>query len=150
MEVVLTKDVAGLGKKGDLVSVKDGYGRNYLLPKGLAISATKGALKQYETLQAAQKDKDQRILMEARQNAAKIDGSVLVFVRKAGQGRIFGSITPQDIAAKILSSYKVKVDKRKVLISENLKDIGRHQVTIVMHPEVRAQITVEIRPEVGT
>ncbi len=150
MEVVLTKDVAGLGKKGDLVSVKDGYGRNYLLPKGLAIPATKGALRQHETLQEAKRDKGQRILMEARENAAKIEGSVLIFVRRAGQGRIFGSITPQEIADKVMSSHKVKVDKRKVLIAENLKDIGSHQVTIVMHPEVRVTVTVEIRPEVGT
>ena len=149
MEVVLTKDVAGLGKK--VICIREGrvwkelfaskgfgYLRNQRGPQTIR-NAASGPERQGST------DSD-----GARQNAAKIDGSVLVFVRKAGQGRIFGSITPQDIAAKILSSYKVKVDKRKVLISENLKDIGRHQVTIVMHPEVRAQITVEIRPEVGT
>lgn len=150
MEVVLVKDVPGLGKKGAVVSVKSGYGRNYLLPRGLAIPATKGALIQQATLDVAQKDKSDRILTEAKESASKIQDKTLVFVRKAGQGRIFGSITPQEIAAKLQSSYKVKVDKRKVVVGENLKNIGSHQVTIVLHPQVRVTVTVEIRPEVGT
>ncbi|HHW27368.1 MAG TPA: 50S ribosomal protein L9 [Firmicutes bacterium] len=150
MEVVLKQDVPGLGKKGQLVSVKDGYARNYLFPKGLAVPATKGAIKEQESLNIAKKEKEDRNLQEARVNASKIEGKTLVFYAKAGHGRIFGSITPQEIANKIKSSYKVDVDKRKVLLEENLKELGVHEVIIQLHPQVRAKVSVEIRPEVGT
>ncbi len=149
MEVVLVKDVPGLGKRGAVVSVKTGYARNYLLPRGFAVPATKGVLKQQQTLQTAKKDKDERAFAEAEENAALLGGKTLVFERKVGQGRIFGSITAQEIAAKIWSVHKIKVDRRKILIGEHLKSIGRHEVTIVMHPKVRAKILVEIKPEVA-
>ncbi len=150
MEVVLKQDIPGVGKKGQRVTVKDGYGRNYLLPRGLAVPATKGVLKEQETLDIAKKEKEDRNLLEARSNAAKIEGKTLVFYAKSGQGRIFGSITPQEIANKIKSSYKVFVDKRKVLLDENLKELGVHEVVVQLHPQVRAKVAVEIRAEVGT
>jgi large subunit ribosomal protein L9 len=147
VEVILKQDVPGLGKKGDKVSVKDGYARNYLFPRNLATPVTKGALKEYETLQAAKRDKEERLLAEAQENARLIEGKTLVFTAKAGQGRIFGSVTPQEIAAKIQKSYKVQVDKRKVLLDENLKELGTHRVEIQLHPKVRAAVNVEIRAE---
>jgi large subunit ribosomal protein L9 len=150
MEVVLKQDIPGLGKKGQLVTVKDGYGRNYLLPRGLAVPATKGVIREQESLNVAKKEKADRDLVEAQANAAKIKGKKLVFYARSGQGRIFGSITPQEIANKIKSTYKVNVDKRKVLIDENLKELGTHEVTVQLHPQVRAKLEVEIRAEVGT
>lgn len=150
MEVVLKQDIPGLGKKGQLVVVKDGYGRNYLLPRGLAVPATKGVIREQEVLNVAKKEKADRYLVEAQANATKIEGKTLVFYARSGQGRIFGSITPQEIAKKIKSAYKVDVDKRKVLIDENLKELGTHEVTVQLHPQVRAKLEVEIRAEVGT
>ena len=150
MEVVLKQDIPGVGKKGQMVTVKDGYGRNYLLPRGLAVPATKGVIREQESLNTAKKEKADRNLIEAQANAAKIEGKTLIFYARSGQGRIFGSITPQEIADKIKSSYKVNVDKRKVLLDENLKELGVREVTVQLHPQVRAKVAVEVRAEVGT
>ncbi|HHY76646.1 MAG TPA: 50S ribosomal protein L9 [Firmicutes bacterium] len=147
MEVILKQDVPGLGKKGDKVTVKDGYARNYLFPRDLAAPVTKGTLKEFESLQAAKKDKEGRILAEATRNAQLLEGKTLVFTAKAGKGRIFGSVTPQEIAEKIRKSYKVEVDKRKILLDENLKELGAHKVEIQLHPKVRVAVNVEIRAE---
>lgn len=149
MEVVLKQDIAGLGKAGDLVSVKDGYARNYLIPRGLALRATKSALRLQESLKEAQTEKEERLMAEAKKNAAKLEGKTLLFRAKTGKGRIFGSITSQDIATKIKSSFHLSVDKRRVLLSENLKQLGTHKVQVQLHPEVRVEITVDIQPEGG-
>lgn len=149
MEVILRQDVSSLGKKGAAVNVKDGYARNFLFPRNLAVPATKGTLREQETLQEAKKDKQDRVLAEAEKAAAVIEGKTLVFSAKAGQGRIFGSITPDDIAGKIQKLYKVAVDKRKVLLDDNLKELGTHEVAVQMHPKIRVKLNVEIRAEVG-
>ncbi|HHY12754.1 MAG TPA: 50S ribosomal protein L9 [Firmicutes bacterium] len=149
MDVVLKQDVAGLGKAGDLVSVKSGYARNYLIPRGLAVPATKSTLKQQRNLKEAQEQKEERLITEAKNHAAKLQGKTLAFYAKTGNGRIFGSVTSQDIASKIKSSFHIPVDKRKVLLSENLKELGSHKVQIQLHPEVRVEITVDIQPEGG-
>ncbi len=149
MEVILRQDVSSLGRKGDTVRVKDGYARNFLFPRGLAVPATKGSLKEQESLQEAKKEKQDRALAEAEQAALLIEGKPLVFQAKAGQGRIFGSITPEDIAGKIQKVYRVTVDKRKVLLDENLKELGDHEVAIQLHPKVKVKVKVEIRAEAG-
>ncbi|HHX10445.1 MAG TPA: 50S ribosomal protein L9 [Firmicutes bacterium] len=149
MDVVLKQDVAGLGKAGDLVKVKDGYARNYLIPRGLAVPATEGALRQRRTLKDAQQKKELRIKAEAEKHADKLRGKTLVFHAKTGNGRIFGSITSQDIAKKIQSEFKIPVDKRRVLLSENLKQLGAHTVEIQLHPEVRVEVIIDIQPEGG-
>ncbi len=147
MEVILRQDVPGLGRKGDKVNVKDGYARNYLYPRNLATPVTKGTLKEHETLQVAKKEKEERLLAEATKSAGKIADQTLVFAKKAGQGRIFGSITPQEIANRIQKDFKVQVDKRKVLLEENLKELGTHKVEIQLHPKVKVTVNVEIRAE---
>lgn len=149
MDVVLIRDVAGLGEKGDKVTVKNGYARNFLFPRGLAVPATKGALKEHENLQSAKAGKEERILTEAEKDGETIGGAVLVFTAKAGQGRIFGSITSQEIADKIASRFKVKIDKRRILLKENLKELGSHEVAIQLHPKVKVNVTVEIKAEEG-
>lgn len=149
MEVILRQDVPNLGRKGDTVNVKDGYARNYLFPRGLAVAATKGTIKEQESVQAAKREKQDRLLTEAERNAAIIQGKTLVFQAKAGHGRIFGSITPENIAGRIQKLYKVVVDKRKVLLGENLKELGSHEVFIQLHPKVKAKVTVEIKAEGG-
>lgn len=147
MQVVLNQDVPGLGRKGDMVTVKNGYARNYLFPKNLAVPATKGTLREHANLQSAQAEKEERLLAEARKDGDKIDGVTLVFKAKAGQGRIFGSVTAQEIAKRIAAQYKVKVDKRKVLLEENLKELGPHEVAIQLHPKVKVNLTVHIKAE---
>jgi large subunit ribosomal protein L9 len=147
VQVVLNQDVPGLGRKGDMVTVKNGYARNYLFPKNLAVPATKGTLREHANLQSAQAEKEERLLAEARKDGDKIDGVTLVFKAKAGQGRIFGSVTAQEIAKRIAAQYKVKVDKRKVLLEENLKELGPHEVAIQLHPKVKVNLTVHIKAE---
>jgi large subunit ribosomal protein L9 len=149
MNVVLKQDVTGLGKAGDVVKVKAGYARNFLIPKGFAVPATKSALKEQKSLNQAQEEKEERLLSEARKYAAKTEGKTLTFTAKSGNNRIFGSVTSADIAAKLKSSLKVPVDKRKVLLSENLKELGSHRVQIQFHPKVKAEVTVNIQPEGG-
>jgi large subunit ribosomal protein L9 len=149
MNVVLKQDVAGLGKAGDIVKVKDGYARNFLIPRGLAVPATKGTLREQKNLDQAQEQKEERLLAEAKDYAAKIEGKTLVFRAKSGGNRIFGSVTSSDIASKIKSSFKVPVDKRKVLLSENLKELGSHRVQVQLHSKVKAEVIVEIQPEGG-
>ncbi|HHW19195.1 MAG TPA: 50S ribosomal protein L9 [Firmicutes bacterium] len=149
MEVILKRDVPGLGKAGDIVKVKDGYARNYLFPKGLAVAATKSSLKEQENLTSAQRQKEERLLAEAKEYAQKLEGKTLVFRVKAGKGRIFGSVTAQEIASEIQNTYKIPVDKRRVLLDENLKELGTHEVEVQLHPKVRVRIKVEIRAEEG-
>lgn len=149
MEVILTQDVPNLGKKGDAVNVKDGYARNFLFPRKLAVPATKGTLKLHESLKEAKQEKEDRILAAAQKAGEAIEGKTIVFQAKAGQGRIFGSITPEDIATKIQKMYKISVDKRKVLLEENLKELGTHEVTVQLHPKVRVKVNVEVRAEAG-
>jgi len=149
MDVVLVKDVEGLGKAGDLVNVKGGYARNYLIPRGLAVRATKSALRQRESLKEAQEEKEERLIAEAKEQAAKLEGKTLTFHAKTGNGRIFGSVTSQDIASRIQSSFNIVVDKRKVLLAENLKELGSHKVEIQLHPEVKIEVTIDIQPEGG-
>lgn len=149
MEVILRQDVPSLGRKGDTVRVKDGYARNFLFPRGFALPATKGSLKEQESLQEAKREKQDRALAEVEQAALLIEGKTLSFQAKAGQGRIFGSITPEDIARKIQKMYKVTVDKRKVLLEENLKELGDHEVGIQLHPKVKVKVKIEIRAEAG-
>lgn len=149
MDVVLKKDVEGLGKAGDVVNVKGGYARNFLMPRGLAVRATKSALRQRESLKEAQEEKEERLVVEAKEHASKLEGKTLTFHAKTGNGRIFGSVTSQDIASRIKSSFNIPVDKRRVLLSENLKELGSHKVEIQLHPEVKVEVTVDIKPEGG-
>jgi large subunit ribosomal protein L9 len=149
LEVILKQDVPNLGKKGEAVNVKDGYARNFLFPRNLAVPATKGTLRLQESLQEAKQEKEERLLALAQKAGEAIEGKVLVFQAKAGQGRIFGSITPEDIATKIQKLYKVSVDKRKVLLEDNLKELGTHEVTVQLHPKVKVKLNVEVRAEAG-
>lgn len=147
MDVVLLKDVPNLGQKGDKVSVKNGYARNFLFPRELAAPATKGMLKEHANLKQAKAEKEERLLAEAKKDGETIDGAALLFRAKAGQGRIFGSVTAQEIANSLASKFKIKIDKRKVLLGENLKDLGVHEVSVQLHPKVKVDITVEILAE---
>ncbi|HOB08307.1 MAG: 50S ribosomal protein L9 [Limnochordia bacterium] len=145
MEVILQQDVKGLGKKGDVVKVADGYGRNFLLPRGLAVPATAGNLKQVDLEKESQKQKRERELKEAQEVAARIQGQKLQIATKVGEsGKLFGSITSQEIAERLKKQYKVEIDKRKIELEEPIKSVGKHQVKIRIHPQVQVEIIVQV------
>lgn len=145
MEVILQQDVKGLGKKGDVVNVADGYGRNFLLPRGLAVPATAGNIKQVDIEKETQRQKRERELQEAQEIAARIQGQKLQIATKVGEsGKLFGSITSQEIAERLKRQYKVEIDKRKIELEEPIKSVGKHPVKIKIHPKVQVEITVQV------
>ena len=146
MKLILTADVANLGGPGDTVEVKDGYGRNFLLPRGLAIVATRGAQKQVDTIRRTQEGKRIRDLDHAKEVAGQIQGLGTVTVSgKAGQGgRLFGSVTPADIAGAIKAAGGPLVEKRAIAIASPIKTTGKHQVAVQLHPEVAATVRLEV------
>ena len=148
MKLILTADVANLGGPGDLVDVKDGYGRNFLLPRALAIVATRGAMKQVETIRRTQEGKRIRDLDHAKEVAGQIQGigKVTVAAKSAGQGgKLFGSITPADIVAAVKSAGGPNLDKRLVDINGHIKTTGSHSVTVWLHPDVAVELPLAVQ-----
>jgi len=147
MEVILREDVKSLGKAGELVKVKPGYARNFLLPKGLAYEATDGNRKR---IQAESKARDARMAEErtaAESIASKLNAVSLTLSRKAGEGdRLFGSITAQDIA-DALSAQGHVIDKRKIDLEHPIKTVGLHTVPVRLHSEVQAELRVTVVAE---
>ncbi len=147
MEVILREDVKSLGKAGELVKVKPGYARNFLLPKGLAYEATEGNRKRIAAeakSRAARLDQERG---EAQAVGARLSGVALTLKRKAGEGdRLFGSITSQDLA-DALQAQGHAVDKRKIELEHPIKTIGAHTIAIRLHPEVHAEIRVTVVAE---
>lgn len=147
MEVILRDDIKSLGKAGDLVRVKPGYARNFLLPKGLAYEATEGNKKR---IVAETRARSARVAAEkdaAVADAARLTAISLTFVRKAGEeGKLFGSITTQDIADG-LAGQGHPVDKRRVELEHPIKSLGEHTVIIRLHPDVHADVRVTVAAE---
>ena len=147
MEVILREDIKTLGKAGELVKVKPGYARNFLLPKGLAYEATEGNRKRILAESKARAAKAAEEAGEARTLAAKLNAVNLNLSRKAGEGdRLFGSITTQDLA-DALAAQGHSVDKRRIELEHPIKTIGQHAVSIRLHPEVTAEIRVMVVAE---
>ena len=147
MKLILTTDVSGLGGPGDIVEVKDGYGRNYLLPRGYAILATKGAEKQVQVIRRAQEASRIRDLDHAKEVKAKLTdlGSVPLKAKAAaGSGKLFGSITTADIVAAVKSAGGPVLDKRAVQVSGHIKTVGKHSVSVRLHPEVSVAFTIMV------
>lgn len=148
MKVILNKDVKNLGVKGDVVNVSDGYARNYLLPKNLAVEATAGNLKELENLKQKQERQKELEFQKAKETAKKIEGKTLQAVTKVGDnGKLFGSITSKEIAELIEKNFGITVDKRKVEVKEAIKAIGTYPVTVRIHPQVAAKIMVQVVAE---
>ncbi|AHH22285.1 50S ribosomal protein L9 [Nocardia nova SH22a] len=147
MKLILTADVDNLGAPGDTVEVKDGYGRNYLLPRGLAIVATRGAEKQVEGIRRAQDARRVRDLGHAQELKTAIEGleSVSLSVKTAGTGKLFGSVTAADIAAAIKSAGGPVLDKRSIeLPKSHIKSTGKHSVSVHLHPDVVAKFDLQV------
>ncbi|OZM82455.1 50S ribosomal protein L9 [Pseudonocardia sp. MH-G8] len=146
MKLILTADVPNLGGPGDIVEVKDGYGRNYLLPRSMAVVATRGAEKQVASIQRAQRARQIRDLGHAKEVAGQLGAlSVTVKAKAAGDsGRLFGSVTAADVVSAIRTAGGPALDRRSVDMPEQIKTVGTHQVTVRLHPEVSADLGVAV------
>lgn len=148
MKVILEKDVKNLGKKGDIVEVAEGYGRNFLFPRGLASEATAGNLKRLKNEKDAEKAKQDKQLSEAKKIAEQINNQVLQIKAKVGDaGKLFGSITAQEISERLQAQYKVEIDKRKIELKEPIKTLGTFPIQVKVYPKVQATIKVQVVEE---
>lgn len=143
MKLILTQEVSGLGSAGDVVEVKDGYGRNFLIPQGLATAWTRGGEKQVTQIKRARNKRAVRDHDHALEVKAALESAPVILTARAGdQGRLFGSVTVADVAAAITTAT---VDKRKVLLAAPIKTTGRHFVKVQLTPEVVADVTLDVR-----
>lgn len=147
MKIILTQEVTGLGAPGDVVEVKDGYGRNYLLPRGHAIRWTRGAEKEVALIRRARAAREIRDLDQANEVAERLSGLDVRLSARAGKGgRLFGSITPTEIAAAVKSAGGPALDRRRIELPNTIKSTGSHQVKVRLHPEVTATFDVAVLP----
>ena len=148
MKLILTADVSGLGGPGDIVEVKDGYGRNYLLPRGLAIMATKGAEKNVRTIRRAQDARRVRDLDHAKELKGIIEDLNVTLKAKAapGSGKLFGSVTSADVVSAVKAAGGPTLDKRVVELPGHIKAVGSHEITVRLHPDVTAAFKLTVAP----
>jgi large subunit ribosomal protein L9 len=147
MEVILKEDVANLGHRGDVVKVADGYGRNFLLPRKLALQATLANKKQIDEMKASAARRSAAEKIVAEEQAQKLAPVVLVFTRKSGEnGHLFGSVTSSDIATE-LAAQGFEIDRRKITLPEPIKALGNFEVAIKLHKEVSAPVKVKVLGE---
>jgi large subunit ribosomal protein L9 len=145
MKLILTREVSGLGQPGDIVEVADGYGRNYLVPRGAAISWTKGAEKQITQIKRAQDSREIRGLDHARELKAQLEALTVNLAARAGDGgKLFGSVTQADIADAVKAAGGPLVDKKRVHLPGHIKSTGAHTVTIELHADVVASVPVTV------
>jgi len=146
MKLILTQEVGGLGGPGDIVEVKDGYARNYLVPRGLAMTWTRGGEKQVAQIRKGREVREIRDLGHAREIATELAALQVVLPSRAGQGgRLFGSVTAADIVDAVKSAGGPSLDKRRVeLPTAHIKTVGTHTVSVRLHPEVVATIAVDV------
>ena len=148
MKLILTHEVTGLGAPGDIVEVKDGYGRNFLVPRGFAIRWTRGGEKQIDSIKNARSARAVHDLDAAKQIKASLEGSAVEVPVRAGEGgRLFGAVTVADIADAINKKVGgTSVDKRKVMVGNPIKSLGEHQVTVKVHDELDATVKLNVVP----
>lgn len=144
-KLILTQEVTGLGEPGDVVEVKGGYARNYLLPRGFALAWTKGGEKQVETIRAARAARESASLDDAKAQAEALSANPVVLTVKAGEsGRLFGTVQAADVAEAVEAAGLGSIDKRKVEIPEHIKSLGDYTASVRLHPEVAATINLKV------
>lgn len=144
MKVILQKDVKGLGKKGEMVNASDGYARNFLFPKKLAVEANSQAVTEFNNRVASDKFKVETDIANAKAQAEKLSGKIIRLTAKAGaNGKLFGSITSKEVAEKINSEFGVKIDKRKVAISD-IKQFGTFDCEVKLYQGISAKLSVQV------
>ena len=147
MKVILTKDVEGLGFFGDIVSVKDGYAMNYLIPRGLALPATEGNIKHIQTVLDQKKRKLEREKKKAEELAKKLEGIIVEVRKPAGEGgKLFGSVTATDIV-EALKSQGIEIERKNVVFYHPIKEVGIFPIKIRLHKDVSVDIKVDVKPE---
>lgn len=148
MKVILLKDVKGLGKEGELVESKTGYARNFLFPKKLAVEATSVNLKKWEEDHKIKEEKRQEEIAEAKALKEKLERIEVLIKAKGGkEGKLFGSITSQDISKSLEKQHKIKIDKRKIDLKDNIKNPGQIQLDVKVYPEIVAKLKVNVVTE---
>lgn len=145
MKIILTQDVAGVGSTGDVAEVKDGYARNYLIPRGYAMRWTRGAERQVDAMRAS---KQERVIADrdsASTVAEQLADTPIVITARAGEGgRLFGAITPADVAGAIKDAVGVTVDRRRVEVAAPIKTVGKHDVRVRLHSDVVADVHLDV------
>src|ERR1041385_340364 len=145
-EVILTDNVPGLGAEADVVKVRRGYARNYLLPHGKAYEVTPAALRQLDNLKKKRAEREARELNESEELARKIGKAHLVFTLATGEaGKAFGSVTAQDIANRMKHELGIDIDRHKIVLERPIKDTGEHEVSIKLHHDVTAQFRFDVK-----
>jgi large subunit ribosomal protein L9 len=145
MKIILTQEIRQLGSPGDVVDVADGYARNYLIPRGLAQRATKGAMKQVDTIKRTREVREIRDREKAQELATSLGALKIRVAAKAGDGgRLFGQVTPQAVAEAIVKAGGPKVDKRRLHMDGPIKSLGVHNASLRLHPEVEADLSIEV------
>jgi large subunit ribosomal protein L9 len=145
MKIILTQEVTGLGSPGDVIEVKDGYGRNYLLPRGVAVRWTRGGEKQVEQIKSARKARAVRGLDHAAEIKGKLEASPVKLKVRAGEGgRLFGAVTVSDIAGALSEATGESVDKRTIALGNPIKSLGAHEVSVKLHDEVSATVALNV------
>lgn len=149
MKIILRKDVDNLGERGDVVNVAPGFARNYLLPKGMAMRATPGNMRSVELEKKIWSVREMHEAKAAQVVADRIAALKLEVTRKAGESEtLYGSVTNADVA-ELLAAHGIEIDRRKILLSEPIKSLGQHDVSVKLHKQVTAQVQVTVLPEAG-
>lgn len=147
MKVILLQDIVHTGKQGDIVTVSDGYARNFLFPRKVAIAAEGGALKNLETKKALEDRRSEKILHKAESEKAALTEKTIIVRAKSGEGKLYGRITAQDIADAVEKSLGVKLDKRKINLVNPIKSLGEYEVPLKLHKDVIVPIKVAVQAE---
>lgn len=146
MKIILTNEVTGLGAAGDVVEVRDGYARNYLVPRGFAIRWTKGGEQDVAQIRRGRKIREIATIEQANEIKGQLEGvTVALEVRAGDGGRLFGSVTPADIATAVKAAKGPDLDKRRVELGAPIKTLGAHKVSVRLHPEVVASFDIEVK-----
>ncbi|KJS19982.1 MAG: 50S ribosomal protein L9 [Clostridiaceae bacterium BRH_c20a] len=137
-----------MGKKGQIIEVKEGYARNYLLPKKLAVEATQGNVKELDRQKKNEEQKAEKEQQAAEKLATQINAVTVTLKVKSGEnGKLFGAVTSKDIAENLVKHHKINIDKRKIELSENIKSVGEYDIKIKLHPQVTAELKVKVLAE---
>jgi large subunit ribosomal protein L9 len=147
MKVLLISDVDGLGQRGDIVDVADGYGRNYLFPQALAVKATPGSIRNAEEMRRARDEADRRAREEAETMARALVGTHIVIAAQAGdEGKLFGSIGTADVVEGVKKFTGIELDRKKIHLEAPIRSIGLHEATVKLHPEVEFALVLDVIP----
>ncbi len=145
MKLILTQEVTGLGAPGDVVDVKDGYARNFLMRRSLGTPWTKGGQKQVDAIRKARSTREIATLEQAQTIKAQLEGRTVTLTAQAGAtGRLFGAVTTADVAEAVANAGGPELDRRKIELGQPIKAVGRHDVSVRLHPEVAATVAIEV------